>query len=161
MPKHSRSGFFAGKVYIFPYSMRKIVKKICCVEPEPNSARFINNELDLLCYTDFYSGYYLGKFDLVTLVHVLEHFEHPLMKLHEIREESLTPSGKVFIEVPDALEFATLPKDHDEFNSLHLSFFSVQSLDKLLREAGLNPYLFERIEYKDRGLKRIRVMCNA
>jgi SAM-dependent methyltransferase len=149
---------------VFPFLMKEppfSVKHISCIEPDPDSANFIGGELHLSCYNYFYEDCpdHIEKSDLATLVHVLEHFEDPLSVLMMIKKHNLKKGGGVFIEVPDSIEFGLLPKEHDEFNSLHLFFFSVSSLDKLLRKAGFNPYLFERVTYKERNLSRIRVLC--
>ena len=144
---------------VFPYIMRAIVPHIYCIEPEPESARFINNELSIRCINSFYMKGMFEQVDLVTLVHILEHFTDPIETLRSIRRFDLKRHGTLFIEVPDAEEFAYLPKEHDEFNSLHLWFFNVATLDRVVRQARFKPYLVERIYYPERKLSRIRMLC--
>lgn len=145
---------------VFPNEMKKTIPNVCCIEPEPKSASFINNKLGISCFNGFYKPAIFGKSELITLVHVLEHFKDPIGTLKDIKEHDLKPNGTLFIEVPDAKEFDYLPKDHDEFNSLHLFFFTISTLDRILRKAGFNPYLIERLHYKDRNLSRIRMLCS-
>ena len=144
---------------VFPYIMRTTVPNIYCIEPESESARFINTELSIRCINSFYKKGMFGKVDLVTLVHILEHFTDPIGTLRSIRKYDLEKGGTLFIEVPDAEEFTSLPKEHDEFNSLHLWFFNVATLDRVVRQARFKPYLVERIYYPERKLSRIRMLC--
>lgn len=147
---------------VFPYEMGKTMQEVVCVEPEETSANFIEQELHFRCYRDFYTPFLIEeRFDLVTLVHVLEHFRDPMVALWGIHRNNIKKNGLLFIEVPDSIEFDYLPQSHDEFNSLHLFFFSVGILDNMLRKVGFTPFKIERIKYKDRNLSRIRMLCRA
>jgi len=146
---------------VFPYEMKKAIPHVCCIEPEAESATFINNKLNINCFNGFYKKGMFGESELVTLVHVLEHFKDPIGTLKDIKEHDLKPNGTLFIEVPDAEEFEYLDKQHDEFNSLHLWFFTVGTLDRILRKAGFISYRFERVKYKERNLSRIRCLADA
>jgi len=145
---------------VFPYEMRKTIPTVCCIEPERKSATFINNKLNINCFNGFYKKGMFGNSDLVTLVHVLEHFIDPIGTLKDIKEHDLKDNGTVFIEVPDADEFDYLDKSHDEFNSLHFWFFKVSTLDRIARKAGFNPYLVRRVKYAERNLSRIQMLCS-
>lgn len=72
-----------------------------------------------------------GTFDLISLIHVLEHVEEPVPWLARIRS-LLSPNGILFIECPDAElnPFDLLTADH----AMH---FSKKSLEKLVLRAGL------------------------
>jgi SAM-dependent methyltransferase len=81
-----------------------------------------------------------GKFDLVTLWHVLEHFADPVEKLRSLRR-ALRPDGRLVIAVPNAggltarlfgpRWFATSPP-------WHLQQFTPRSLSRTLCEAGFS-----------------------
>jgi SAM-dependent methyltransferase len=72
------------------------------------------------------------QFNLITMVHVLEHIAFPLKFLHSLREK-LIDGGLLVIEVPNHVEnpFELLIADH----STH---FSKQSLVSLLETAGFS-----------------------
>jgi len=144
---------------IFPYHMKKYIKRIHCIEPEPESADFIKNELGFQCHQGFYETGLFPKVDLVTLVHVLEHIPQPVNFLRGIKEYDLKDNGLIFIEVPDACEFEYLDKHNDDFNSLHLWFFNLATLDRVLRNSGFVPFLAKRVYYESRKLSRIMMLC--
>lgn len=71
------------------------------------------------------------EFDLVTLVHSLEHFTDPLTMLGKLRER-ITPGGRLFIQVNDV--------DRTPFDLIvadHLCHFTPRSLAYLVARAGL------------------------
>ena len=79
------------------------------------------------------------RFDLITLTHVLEHVRDPgadLVSAHSL----LAPRGQLFVEVPNpaawAAKYSTRWKEKIYDLPLHLSHFSVESLDRVLRQAG-------------------------
>ena len=72
------------------------------------------------------------KFDLISMIHVLEHIPHPVKILSEIKK-MLTPNGLLFIQVPNPTEnpFATMIADH-------CSHFTQNSLGRILSKCGLS-----------------------
>ena len=71
-----------------------------------------------------------GQFDMISLVHVLEHLSHPLEMLAAVAEK-LKPGGVLFIEVPDA--------ERNPFDLLiadHISHFMPVTVTALLEAAG-------------------------
>ena len=72
------------------------------------------------------------RFDLVSLMHVMEHLEHPLQVLTQIREELLSEDGLLFVEVPDFY-------CHDSYELAHLSCFTEHTLHEMLKQAGFEP----------------------
>ncbi len=79
-----------------------------------------------------------GDFDLVTLIHSLEHFIEPYDELANLRSK-LTSGGCLFIEVPDAeaTPFDLLIADH-------VTHFTASGVARLLARAEFNPRLVER-----------------
>ena len=71
-----------------------------------------------------------GTYDLITMLHALEHFIKPQEILGEIAKK-LSPSGLLFIEVPN---FAANP--FDLVVADHSCHFTLESLAYLLRQAG-------------------------
>lgn len=145
---------------IFPYTLKHLGYMVHCVEPNEESAEFIKNRLCMECYEGFFpmAEIQANRYDLVSMVHVLEHAENPDLFLGDA-VLPLKDGGKVFIEVPDAVEFSYLPNDHDEFNSCHTSFFDVRSLCDLLDICKLNLTDVHRIRHKTRNLSRIMVIA--
>ena len=72
-------------------------------------------------------------FDLILMSHVLEHIEDITREL-EAMASMLTPTGSIFIEVPNLGGHRKLPIDD---NRSHLHFFSTTSLVRLLANHGL------------------------
>ncbi|WP_168797642.1 class I SAM-dependent methyltransferase [Neolewinella litorea] len=76
-----------------------------------------------------------GPYDLILLLHTLEHVTHPVELLQSLGE-LLTPTGKIYVEVPLGawLEWAHLREP-----LTHINFFSEQSVVEAAEQAGLYP----------------------
>ena len=76
-----------------------------------------------------------GDFDLITLIHSLEHFAEPVEGLASLRAK-LAPGGSLFIEVPDAevTPFDLLIADH-------VSHFTGDGIARVLARVGFQPLL--------------------
>ncbi len=68
-------------------------------------------------------------FDLVTIIHVLEHLPDPVGTLELIRNEWLNPDGWLMVEVPNLY-------CHDSFEVAHLTSFSQHTFEQVLHKAG-------------------------
>ncbi len=68
-------------------------------------------------------------FDLVSLVHVLEHLPDPVGVLAHLRQDWLAQDGWLLLEVPNLY-------CHDCFEVAHLASFSQHTLTQVLRKAG-------------------------
>lgn len=91
----------------------------------------------------FSSNSYNYKFDLISLIFVLEHVVDPASLLIEIRK-SLLPECLVYIEVPDEIAFEKIPSNDDIFNSCHLFMFNPSSLELLLSKNGFELMSLDR-----------------
>ena len=71
-----------------------------------------------------------NSFDLVTMIHVLEHIDNPIKFLKSLREK-IKPGGALFVQIPDCSKnpFDLLVADHS-------SHFSVRTLSEILKAAG-------------------------
>jgi SAM-dependent methyltransferase len=74
------------------------------------------------------------RFDLITMMHVLEHIPNPIDELRRIRERLLTSNGYLLLEVPNLYE-------HASFELAHLYAFSASTLREVLMQAGFKPTL--------------------
>ncbi len=72
------------------------------------------------------------QFNIITLVHSLEHFPSPRETLNDLRGK-LSPNGCLFVEVPNA---AANPFDYAIAD--HLMHFTPETLAYLVRRAGLH-----------------------
>lgn len=143
---------------VWPHLLKVAGWDVECVEPNEDSARFINNELHIPCRNEFFSPDMDRTYDVVSIVHVLEHISTPRQFIRKV-VKCLKPEGKLFVEVPDAVEFRYLPRDHDEFNSCHVWFFTASYLCRLFDKLDLDVTHLHRPYYKDRKLSRIQVIC--
>jgi SAM-dependent methyltransferase len=87
-----------------------------------------------------------GRFDLVSMAHVLEHITDPLAYLIALQENYLTKSGVLLLEVPNLYA-------HDSFETAHMSAFSKFTLVEILKQAG-----FSVIASKQHGEPRSKLL---
>jgi predicted TPR repeat methyltransferase len=74
-------------------------------------------------------GTYEKQFDLITMVHVLEHLIEPRKNLVIIRERWLSDDGLLLVEVPNLFFHAT-------FEFPHLTHFYAGTLSAMLEQSG-------------------------
>lgn len=83
------------------------------------------------------------RYDVVTLINVLEHLRNPLETLRNIKEKLLKPRGLLVIDVPNEFnDFQTAA--NAEYNlkewwicpPVHINYFSTSSLTRLLEHCG-------------------------
>jgi SAM-dependent methyltransferase len=70
----------------------------------------------------------ITKFDLISVIHVLEHLADPVSYLANLRQQLLSPSGWLLVEVPNLYA-------HDCFEVAHLVSFSSHTLRQTLEKA--------------------------
>ncbi|MBW1965364.1 MAG: class I SAM-dependent methyltransferase [Deltaproteobacteria bacterium] len=141
---------------VFPCRMKEMGSAVLCTEENIHSLEFIN-DLGIKCVKGIPD---YAKFEMVSLVHVLEHFEDPVSFLKDLKKV-LQINGKLFIEVPDAEAFEWLDKDHDDFNSCHICSYTVSTLYGVLRAAGFDVTDMHRQFYPKRQLSRIMGIAKA
>jgi len=70
-----------------------------------------------------------GRFDLVSLLHVLEHLPDPIGTLKQLRDAWMTPGAILLVEVPNLVE-------HEGLERAHLFAFTAATLRETVRQAG-------------------------
>lgn len=99
---------------------------------EPGTAyREYARQQDLTVYTSLHELQEANErpFDLVSMIHVLEHLSDPATYLVDLRETYLTDSGTLLLEVPNLYA-------HDCFEVAHLVSFSAHTLSQMVLRAG-------------------------
>ena len=73
------------------------------------------------------------QFDLITIIHVLEHVEDHRTILSQINDY-LRDDGLLYVEVPSSDDIGVLPVEHDRYMCIHDFIFSLDVLETLLKE---------------------------
>ena len=76
-----------------------------------------------------------SSFNLVSMMHVLEHLPNPHEYLRDLREKYLAPDGWLLLEVPNLYA-------HDCFEVAHLTSFSAHTLTQVVQKAGYRVVQF-------------------
>ncbi|MFZ2095289.1 MAG: class I SAM-dependent methyltransferase [Anaerolineales bacterium] len=85
-------------------------------------------------------------FNLISMMHVLEHLPDPVHYLRHLRENLLEQDGWLLVEVPNLYA-------HDCFEVAHLISFSAHSLSQVIQKAGFRP-----IQLRSHGQPRSRLI---
>jgi len=85
-------------------------------------------------------------FDLLSLIHVLEHLPDPVGSLAALRQDRLHPQGYLLLEVPNLYA-------HDSFEVAHLVSFSPHTLVETVKQAG-----FQVVAVGNHGRPRSRLL---
>lgn len=95
---------------------------------------------------DDLSSEFRSSFDLVSLVHVLEHLPSPVAYLRTIRQRWMVEDGILLVEVPNLF-------GHTCYEIAHLTAFSPAALEGTLHRAG-----FETLDVKTHGAPRSKII---
>jgi SAM-dependent methyltransferase len=87
-----------------------------------------------------------GKFDLVSMSHVLEHLAEPVEELKRIKLELLKDGGTLLLEVPNFYA-------HDSYELAHLACYTPHTLREVLKQAG-----FKLVLLKKHGVPRSKLL---
>lgn len=116
--------------------------QVAGVEMSPNPAAYAAKRLNAPVFNGPIEDYQLDgpPFDLITMVHLLEHLHDPGATLRRLRDW-LAPGGGLLIEVPNADDML-LPLLRGSYRPLcpgdHVSFFDERSLARLLTDCDLS-----------------------
>ena len=127
-----------GASGVFAYEMHRRGWQAEIIDPSADGG-FVENY-----GVSYRQGFYgansiVGKFDMVSLVFVLEHLQNPMKLLQDIKV-NVAEKGVVFIEVPDDSAFLSCTDDHDTFNSCHLWLFGARQLNQMLLTVGFEVH---------------------
>jgi len=94
------------------------------------------------------------RFDLICLLHVLEHLLDPVETLTKIRENLLSERGLILIEVPNLYI-------HDSFELAHIACYSPHTLARTLRQSGYQLFNMKRHGIPRSSLLNLYLTCIA
>lgn len=91
-----------------------------------------------------------GKFDIITLFHVLEHLEDPLFYLEKFKEH-LNEDGMILVEVPNADDALLSLYNSSAFADFtywhcHIYLYNNETLKRLAQKAGLRVKFMQQIQ---------------
>ncbi|MGH7995182.1 MAG: class I SAM-dependent methyltransferase, partial [Opitutaceae bacterium] len=121
---------------------RKGYRSLLGLDPSPQCARLAKKNLAIAVHVGSVTAIpgLKRRFDIITILGVLEHLIDPRRVLRDIRA-ALAPGGVLYVSVPDAGRFAErMDSPYQQFSLEHIMYFTADSLNNLLRGAG-----FERI----------------
>jgi ubiquinone/menaquinone biosynthesis C-methylase UbiE len=109
------------------------------VEPSPDAAEFCRRRhginIEVLRWNSLDADNLPGPFDLITLIHVLEHVGDPVSLL-TCAVQRLSETSIIYVEVPDLLSERWLGKDF--FHIAHVWYFHEIALRNLFLRCGLD-----------------------
>ncbi|MEL7344807.1 MAG: class I SAM-dependent methyltransferase [Pseudomonadota bacterium] len=110
------------------------------IEPDQAYAEFCRDAmgLDVETGTIGQTDVAQGSFDLITLVHVLEHLADPTAALRQIADWT-SPDGLIYVEVPDIERMVRHHGSNGLFHFGHIWNFSPGTLQATAALAGLSP----------------------
>lgn len=116
------------------------------LDPSPQAARLANKNYGIEVSTGDVKAIprLPGKFEVITILGVLEHIPDPRRTLRDLRA-ALAPQGLLYVSVPDATRFAEyMDSPYQQYSTEHIMYFTPASLDNLVGSCG-----FERVSFRE------------
>lgn len=101
---------------------------------------------------------YTGKFDIIVMRHVLEHFMNPLEAMKKVRN-ALSPSGILYLAVPNNLN-PTRELETNWFRNVHTYYFNKYSLENLMKLSGFKVQSLNEGDEYNRGEVYLVASCS-
>ncbi|TSC75465.1 MAG: methyltransferase family protein [Parcubacteria group bacterium Gr01-1014_30] len=122
---------------VFIYAFKNYFQKweVLGIEPTEGFAEFAEKEGIKVDYGYLTENTYDKTFNLISLIHVLEHVDSPKPML-SLLKKYLGSKSLLYIESPSVKDIDYLPSSHDRFMSQHDVIFSESFLQNCLRESG-------------------------
>jgi SAM-dependent methyltransferase len=121
--------------------------RACGVEPGTIYRRYAQSfGLEVFSSLEELHATGLSHFNLVSMMHVLEHLPNPVEYLKNISDKFLEPDGWLLLEVPNLYA-------HDCFEVAHLVSFSAHTLTQVVQKAG-----YRVIQLRAHGLPRSKLI---
>jgi 2-polyprenyl-3-methyl-5-hydroxy-6-metoxy-1,4-benzoquinol methylase len=128
-------------------------QNVCGLDPSPVCAASARELYGVTVLTQSASDLARShqQFDFLIMVGVLEHIRELESTLCTLRG-ILTPNARVYLDVPDATQFADWPDaPFQQFSTEHINYFSGVSLANLMRSHGFAQIFSEKVlrQYTD------------
>lgn len=123
----------------FIYKLKAAIPSLVMegVEPTPEFASIASKRNNSIVKNQSYDGFSLAEYDLVTLVHVLEHTQSP-WKFMELIGENMKSGAYLYLKTPSIEDIDALDPDYDRFMSPHNYLFSKEFVSGCLFNVGLH-----------------------
>ncbi len=136
-----------GGTGIFAYEFHDNNWKSYVVDPSKGN-EFIKTKLKIPLIQTFYKpNIFKKKFNLISMIYILEHLLNPISFLKNVYSD-MAPNSFLFIEVPDAINFKLKSAQDDIFHSEHLWIFSPKTLSSILERCGFEVFGLKRLKTK-------------
>jgi len=146
-----------GATGIFAYEFQDSNWKSHVIDPDENG-KFIQDKLNIPFFQKMYNPNFTDiKFNLISLVFVLEHVMDPVALLRNLRC-NLEKNSFLYVEVPDEAAFQLKSPKDDIFNSCHLWMFGPQTLLPMLDGCGYEVLSMNRTQTR-RGHYSLMVLA--
>jgi len=146
-----------GGTGVFAYEFQDTNWVMHVIDPNDDSS-FIKTKFHIPLVQDYYKpNSFNCKFNLISLIYVLEHLKDPISLIKDLHND-MTSNSFLYIEVPDAICFKYKQAQDDIFNSCHLWMFSPNTLTPLLDRCGFEIFYLDRIKTK-RGHYALMVLA--
>jgi len=126
------------------------------IEPDEESAEFARNKYGQNTITANFEDVKseeTGRFDIISMSHVLEHIEHPKEFLHKAKS-FLNKDGYLFVQVPNMSKPFVSPF-YSFFSFQHLYYYTPVSIKSILKTGG-----FSTLEIINLPYSAIRILAN-
>jgi 2-polyprenyl-3-methyl-5-hydroxy-6-metoxy-1,4-benzoquinol methylase len=135
----------------------KLGYQVTGIEPDPVSAKFLNEKLkNGTCINGYIEDLtFEDKFDVVFLYHVVEHIEHPLSMLKKCKD-ILKDNGIIIIAVPDCENSFSLESSIS--NPFHIWHFSKKSFETIRMKLDMNLLSSESFARVSTSSRRINLI---
>lgn len=144
-----------GRGNVISYLRTKGYKNLSGLDPSENSIRHLKEEGFAAFCGSIYNFGEKGagkRFDAILCVGVLEHFLDLQTALKNVAE-LLKENGKLYVAVPAAEEFGKYIRElPNYFNVEHINYFTLKTLDSLLRQHG-----FARMTREDESFATVNL----
>ena len=144
---------------VFPYRLGQVAGvKVTSLDPDASAVQHLQS-LGLSTIQGTLEAYEpTDRFDLVTVVKVLEHVEDFDVFLTKIKQ-ALLPDGIAYMEVPDADAASKDDELPEEFFIEHLWGFTKTSCSTLLNSLGFKPLILDAV-VEPSGKRTLRVIAS-
>lgn len=134
-----------GGIGVFAYEFQDAEWAAHVIDPHYDSS-FIKARLHIPFIQDYYKpNCFNCKFDLISLIYILEHHSDPVSLLGNLHND-MNKNSFLYIEVPDSICFQHKPAEDDIFNSCHLWMFSPNILTLFLDNCGFEVFSVHRMK---------------